>query len=375
VDKGEAVGAFESLVDEFGRRISGLVRKHLADPSLTDDIVQETFLRAFRSFDSLDPDRDPWPWLSTIAIRLCRDHSRLASCRCEYPASPDAMASQQLLRHQYDELAPDESLMRSELRMSVREALARLSPSQRRLLSLCDAHGVERAAMAESEGVKPGTLRAQLSRARQAFRLAYAAVVEERGLEVATWPVLGAALARWRYLRAKAQELWAAVPALQQAGHAVSALVVVSVVSGVLVAGIGSVPPPDTKGEARVTPSVHWLEAPPAEGVLFDVRHSGSAHGGNDGALRVRTPVDEVVISAPGAAKAEVSAERNDDEWTIEYERWAIVPGSEFGRAETVLQCDSGGMTSHSACAALDVVADLGEAYPGADHPISSPRR
>src|SRR3954451_3903022 len=41
-----------------------------------EELAQEAFLRAWSSWDRYAPTRPFWPWVSTIARRLCIDHGR-----------------------------------------------------------------------------------------------------------------------------------------------------------------------------------------------------------------------------------------------------------------------------------------------------------
>jgi DNA-directed RNA polymerase specialized sigma24 family protein len=41
-----------------------------------DDLVQEAALRLYRTWDQVDPTRDPWPLVSTITLNLVRDRAR-----------------------------------------------------------------------------------------------------------------------------------------------------------------------------------------------------------------------------------------------------------------------------------------------------------
>jgi RNA polymerase sigma-70 factor (ECF subfamily) len=48
----------------------------LGSPGEEDDLVQETYLRAFRALDSYRGDAPFQPWLLSIARRVCADHVR-----------------------------------------------------------------------------------------------------------------------------------------------------------------------------------------------------------------------------------------------------------------------------------------------------------
>jgi len=59
-------------------------------PADLEDLTQEVFLRAFRSFADYDPARPLRPWLFAIAYRLAADHRQLARHRYEVGAETSA---------------------------------------------------------------------------------------------------------------------------------------------------------------------------------------------------------------------------------------------------------------------------------------------
>ena len=63
------------MMEAYGGMLAGLCTAMLGDPDLAQDITQETFLRAFRSFHRFD-GRSEKTWLTRIAMNLCRDHWR-----------------------------------------------------------------------------------------------------------------------------------------------------------------------------------------------------------------------------------------------------------------------------------------------------------
>jgi RNA polymerase sigma-70 factor (ECF subfamily) len=66
---GEAV---ERLMQDHGGRIYGLGLRLCGDPEDARDLVQETFLRAYRKWDQFEGRSEPATWLYTIASRVAR---------------------------------------------------------------------------------------------------------------------------------------------------------------------------------------------------------------------------------------------------------------------------------------------------------------
>src|SRR5205814_6096883 len=92
-----------------------------------EELAQEAFLRAWASWDRYAPARPFWPWVSTIARRLCIDHARRqqrASTR-SLPQTEDVPPPE-----------PDETIIALDEYAWARSALAALRPHQQRVLHM-----------------------------------------------------------------------------------------------------------------------------------------------------------------------------------------------------------------------------------------------
>lgn len=74
-----ANAAFEILYRDYYVRVFGLCRRLLNSTPLAEEAAQETFMRAYRHFDSFDPSRPFWQWIATIANNHCIDVLRRAN--------------------------------------------------------------------------------------------------------------------------------------------------------------------------------------------------------------------------------------------------------------------------------------------------------
>ncbi len=68
--------AFEVLVRRYAHTLYAQCRALTADAADAEDLVQETFLRAYRSLGQFDPGRPFAPWVSRIAQNACVDALR-----------------------------------------------------------------------------------------------------------------------------------------------------------------------------------------------------------------------------------------------------------------------------------------------------------
>ncbi len=154
--------AFAALVLVHDAGLRALAYRLLGDRERMDDVLQETYLRAFRALPRFRGAAALGTWLYRIAYNACLDE--LARVR----AAPSLTLEQE---HERLDGRPDPADTVSG-RAELAEALARLAPIDRAAVLLVDAQGFDYASAAEVLGVPVGTVASRLSRARRALRRA-----------------------------------------------------------------------------------------------------------------------------------------------------------------------------------------------------------
>jgi RNA polymerase sigma-70 factor (ECF subfamily) len=145
------------------------------NPDAAQDIVQEAFLRAYRSFDGYQGG-DARAWIFAI-VRNCyhnwlMDHRRKARVeidahRCDdsQEFSIDDVAS--------DEDTPEAALLRTGESNAVRVVLNKLPRPLREVLVLRELEGLSYRQIAETFALPIGTVMSRLARARAQFESAW----------------------------------------------------------------------------------------------------------------------------------------------------------------------------------------------------------
>ena len=77
-------GAFDGLVARYAHELYGFLCRFVADATLAEDLIQETFVQVHLAAASFDPARSFRPWLYTIAANKARDHLRARGRRQQY---------------------------------------------------------------------------------------------------------------------------------------------------------------------------------------------------------------------------------------------------------------------------------------------------
>lgn len=147
-----------------------------------DDLVQETFLRAFRGWHTFTPGTDCRRWLFTICrntfVRMgSRKPVYVQSDDGDVDAMPAAIAHMQAVR---DGLA--DAFDRIDVRSAIEQAVEALPEPHHSILVLVDIEGHSYEAAAAVLEVPVGTVRSRLYRARRHVQEALLAHARDMGL-------------------------------------------------------------------------------------------------------------------------------------------------------------------------------------------------
>ncbi|MDX2191916.1 MAG: sigma-70 family RNA polymerase sigma factor [Gemmatimonadales bacterium] len=162
------LAAFEA---EMLRHLGDLMRyaRWLArDDAEGDDLVQETYLKAFRAWTTFRPGSDGRRWLFTICRHtFYRERQRARrDVALDGDAETDALAFAQA-HGRAARSGLGGALDAPDLAPAIATAMAALPPAFREVVALVDAGGADYAEAAAALGVPIGTVRSRLFRARR----------------------------------------------------------------------------------------------------------------------------------------------------------------------------------------------------------------
>jgi len=155
-----AVGGAEAAFRELFRRHTPHLLQFVArvlGPASSDaeDVVQDTWLRAYPALVTFRNESSFSTWLCSVGLRAALDSMRRGR------------------RHIAETLFDDDSateLPPAEDRMDIESAIARLAPGYRMVLVLHDVEGFTHEEIGLQLGIAPGTSKAQLFKARRVMR-------------------------------------------------------------------------------------------------------------------------------------------------------------------------------------------------------------
>ena len=143
--------AFEDLIRATARLVWASVYGWVRDPAWTEDLVQDTFLKAWEAVRELKQPEAFRGWLLTIARRLAWRQAEVAGRMDVVPAVPDRVEP-------VDAADPEEA------REEVQKALARLPERYRVPVTLHFLNGLEYGAIEKVTGLANGSLRGLVAR-------------------------------------------------------------------------------------------------------------------------------------------------------------------------------------------------------------------
>jgi RNA polymerase sigma-70 factor (ECF subfamily) len=145
--------------------VRSFVLKLIGDPSVADDLVQETLLRAHKSEATFKGKASRTTWLCAIALNVMRDHFRALARRPTQVSDPQA-----LLGLRTEEVLEDD-LLQDEMDSCIRRYVLRLPERQRDIVALHDIAGLSHREISSALGISQSNSRILLHRDRAALKL------------------------------------------------------------------------------------------------------------------------------------------------------------------------------------------------------------
>ena len=165
---------FQQKVSETRRRAYTMALQLTRNPSDAEDLMQETFVKAWKGYDSYIAGRPFLNWLLRIMQR-----AYLESLRRENPIrkadSLNSMISPSDGEVQELPIAdtaptPDQELLADEFRSELHASLAELPEVYRTAIVMCDLEGLSYSEIADVQRTTIGTVRSRIHRGRRLLR-------------------------------------------------------------------------------------------------------------------------------------------------------------------------------------------------------------
>ena len=163
------IESFDVLVDRYKNRLMNFVFRFVKDYDVSEDIVQETFLRVFRKSRDYKAIANFSTWIFTIAGNLAKSELRRRK-RWKF-FSLDANSDNEKSFELPDTgMKPDRAAAVRILDKNVQKAIDSLQTKYRESLILRDIEGMSYKQIAEITSVPVGTVKSRVNRARNKLK-------------------------------------------------------------------------------------------------------------------------------------------------------------------------------------------------------------
>jgi RNA polymerase sigma-70 factor (ECF subfamily) len=149
--------AFRALFDRYKDKVYSIALRYSGDPSVAQDIAQDTFLKLFGGIGTFRGEANFDSWLYRLVVNACFDQKRktrrltpLVDGFLDLFHSPDASALDEVLR--------------AEMSAHIRSVVETLPPDQRMVIVLRYTEGLSYEEIATILGCPAGTIASRLSR-------------------------------------------------------------------------------------------------------------------------------------------------------------------------------------------------------------------
>lgn len=164
--------AFRELVERHSRAVYRLAHRMTGNPSDAEDVVQETFLRAYRQLSRFESRANFGTWVHRIAVNCSIDLIR-SRPRREAPqdaADLDHIGASGAVDHQRP--SPERLTISAEVSGRVAEAMTALSPMERAAFMLRHLEGQSIDEISRALGLKANATKHSIFRAVRKMRSA-----------------------------------------------------------------------------------------------------------------------------------------------------------------------------------------------------------
>jgi RNA polymerase sigma-70 factor, ECF subfamily len=161
--------AFGQLVRRHQQRIQRLALHLLRDAGESEDVMQETFIRAYRALARFDGRSEPYTWFYRIAVNLSLNTLRARKSRRTRTESDDARLDALLSEKQTMTDAPDDAA-RNQLYAALSEGIDELSDTLRTTLVLVCIDGRSHEEASAVLGAPEGTIAWRVHEARRKLK-------------------------------------------------------------------------------------------------------------------------------------------------------------------------------------------------------------
>lgn len=162
--------SFAQLVLRYQTQVYNLALRMVGNDADAQDLAQEAFVRAWRALASFQFSAQFSTWLYRLTSNICIDFLRAQKKRTAISLTMLQEDEAQQLDLPDPQLLPEEQILEKAEREALAKAIERLAPDYRRILLLRIVNDCSYQQIAQILGIREGTVKSRLSRAREQLR-------------------------------------------------------------------------------------------------------------------------------------------------------------------------------------------------------------
>ena len=182
LQNGEAEAAGQ-LYDAFQPDIYYFIKKTVQDPTLAEDLTQDTFMEILQTIDKLQEPAAFVTWSRQIAYHRCTAHFRKRS-ELLADESEDGYSVFDTIEEDRTEFLPDEALDKADLQKTIHEMIDALSEEQRSAIMMRYFDELSVKEIAAIQGVSEGTVKSRLNYGRKAIAESVETYEKKNGIKL-----------------------------------------------------------------------------------------------------------------------------------------------------------------------------------------------
>ncbi len=159
--------AFNLLVARYQNKVAGLLTRYISQNDIPD-VVQESFIKAYRSIESFRGESAFYTWLYRIAVNTAKNYLTAQGRR---PPTEDILAedaeSYNVGTNLRDVNTPENEILSGELKKVVFDTISNLQEDLKTAITLREMEGLSYEEIAEIMDCPVGTVRSRIFRARE----------------------------------------------------------------------------------------------------------------------------------------------------------------------------------------------------------------
>lgn len=161
------IQSFDKLLERHHKRVLNIVYKYIGNKQSAEDLVQEVFLRIYKSRHSYKPKAKFTTWLYEIVKNLCLQELKKKSNKTySIEANQENPKMNHIANLQNPGALPPEIIEKEEITLLIKEVIDSLPPNQRMAVVLNKYEDLSYQEIADSMAISMKAVKSLLSRAR-----------------------------------------------------------------------------------------------------------------------------------------------------------------------------------------------------------------